>query len=206
MDVQIWLMFLLGVIVICGTPGPNMLHMMVMGAASGMRRTLPSMAGCFLAVFILIGLSVAGVGAFIKAFPHLFDALRYAGAAYIAYLGLQAFNAPVADRIEEPLENARPARDRFRTAFFIGISNPKAMLFASAFFPQFLNPEAPQTLQLAILLATFGVVEFACYTAYAIGGSSLSVALRRAQVQRWFNRFTGSLFVLFGAAMAFKKS
>ncbi|NCY25670.1 MAG: LysE family translocator [Alphaproteobacteria bacterium] len=206
MELHTWLLFTLGTGLICATPGPNMLHMMVMGASLGLRYTLPSMLGCFIAVFILIGASVAGVGVLLQIFPNLFDALRYAGAAYIAYLGFQSMRAPVADRTAEPLENAAPAWSRFKKAFLIGISNPKAMLFASAYFPQFLNPEAPQAVQLFVLLATFGVLEFACYLAYAAGGSSLSVALRRASVQKIFNRATGALFMMFGAAMALKRT
>ena len=206
MELHNWLLLMVGTGVICATPGPNMLHMMVMGASLGLRYTFPSMLGCFIAVFLLIGASVVGVGVLLEIFPHLFDALRYAGAAYLFYLGIQTFYATVADRTHAPLGPISPAWDRFKKAFLIGISNPKAMLFASAYFPQFLSPEASQALQLTILLATFGLLEFACYLAYASGGSTLARALRRAQVQKIFNRATGSLFVLFGAAMALKKS
>lgn len=206
MELHTWLLFTLGTGLICATPGPNMLHMMVMGASLGLRYTLPSMFGCFLAVFLLIGASVAGVGVLLEIFPSLFDTLRYAGAAYIAYLGFQSLRAPVAERTAQPPQPAAPAWGRFKKAFLIGISNPKAMLFASAYFPQFLNPDAPQALQLTILLATFGVLEFACYLAYAAGGSTLSSALRRARVQKTFNRATGALFMMFGAAMAIKRT
>ena len=81
-------------------------------------------------------------------------------------------------------------------------SNPKAILFAAAFFPQFLNPQAPTLPQFSILLATFAVIEVSWYLVYALGGHKLSHYLRRASVMRVFNRVTGGVFVGFAAVMA----
>lgn len=84
----------------------------------------------------------------------------------------------------------------------VAASNPKAILFAVAFLPQFINPEAAQTGQFGILLLTFAVIEVGWYFVYALSGNRLASYLRRAHVLRVFNRMTGGVFVGFAAMMA----
>lgn len=204
MDIHSWWLFLAGAFFICASPGPNMLQVMSSGVRYGFRPTLCTMAGCFLAVSAMIVASLLGVGAFMEAFPELFDALCYAGALYLIYLGVSAWRnsgkvqASVADNASEAVNRA----DLFKQGLKVGLSNPKALLFATAFFPQFLDSARSQWVQFAILLATFSVVEIGWYMAYASGGVKLTRALQKAHVKRLFDRLTGSLFIAFGAAMA----
>lgn len=210
MDTHLWWSFTLATFLICFSPGPNMLHMMKSAAHYGMRRTIYSMLGCFLAVSSMIGLSVIGIGALLVASPLLFNVLRYAGAAYLLYLGIHAWRAPVHLHIDagQPadLVHNTSATTIFRNGFLIGISNPKALLFAGAFFPQFINPAAPQLPQLTILFITFTVLEFACYAIYAFGGRSIAGLLRRAHIRRIFNRVMGTMFGLFGVLLVAKSA
>jgi threonine/homoserine/homoserine lactone efflux protein len=90
----------------------------------------------------------------------------------------------------------------FRQGFLVAASNPKAILFAAAFFPQFLNPQIAQLPQFAILLSTFTVIEVSWYFVYAASGKRLSVYLQQARVMRAFNRLTGGVFVGFAMLMA----
>jgi threonine/homoserine/homoserine lactone efflux protein len=100
-------------------------------------------------------------------------------------------------------ETSTPSRwHLFRTAFTISISNPKALVFAAAFLPLFLDPARPKSGQFAVMVATFGVVEFSWYFIYALGGRSLARWLQRPERRRLFNRVTGGVFVAFGLAMA----
>jgi threonine/homoserine/homoserine lactone efflux protein len=145
------------------------------------------------------------MGALLHAFPTVFDAMRLAGAAYLAYLGVQGWRTKVADSDDAapdaPCETAVP-RHLYRQGLLVAASNPKAILFAAAFFPQFLDPAAPKLPQFAILLATFAVIEISWYLVYALGGHKLSHYLRRASVMRVFNRVTGGVFIGFAALMA----
>mgnify|MGYP002720429335 FL=1 len=93
----------------------------------------------------------------------------------------------------------------YRQGALVAASNPKAILFAAAFFPQFLNPEVPQLPQFGILLGTFAVVEISWYFVYAVSGRQLARYLQRATVMRAFNRLTGGVFVGFAALMAAAK-
>jgi threonine/homoserine/homoserine lactone efflux protein len=90
----------------------------------------------------------------------------------------------------------------YRQGLLVAASNPKAILFAVAFFPQFINPAAAQSVQFGILLLTFSAIEVGWYFVYALSGNRLATYLQRANVLRAFNRLTGGAFVGFAAVMA----
>jgi threonine/homoserine/homoserine lactone efflux protein len=89
----------------------------------------------------------------------------------------------------------------WRVGYVISVSNPKAMLFAAAFLPQFINPAAPKAPQFAILVATFAVIDIIWYFTYAMGGRGLATHLEKPALKRVFNRVTGAVFVGFGAIL-----
>lgn len=88
-----------------------------------------------------------------------------------------------------------------RGGFAIGISNPKLILFAAAFLPQFVSSSAPEGPQFAILVVTFAAMECLWYGVYALGGRSLSRYMARPRVRRVFNRATGAIFAAFGTGL-----
>ena len=92
MTLQTWWLFVMMTFVVSATPGPNMLLVMSTGARQGLRSAVTSMAGCMTALMLMLSLSAAGLGALLQAFPAVFDALRLAGAAYLAYLGVQVLS------------------------------------------------------------------------------------------------------------------
>lgn len=204
----LWL-FIVMTFFVSATPGPNMLLVMSISARHGLRVAVAAMAGCMTALLIMMSISAAGLGALLQAFPTVFEALRLMGAAYLAYLGVQCWRAPVS---EAPADTASAApvvaantAAVYRQGFLVAASNPKAILFAAAFFPQFLNPQAAQLPQFAILLLTFAVIEISWYLIYAASGKRLSAYLQRASIMRAFNRATGGVFVGFAALMALAK-
>jgi threonine/homoserine/homoserine lactone efflux protein len=205
MALNTWWLFLMMTFVVSATPGPNMLLVMSSSARFGLRRSVATMAGCMTALLAMFSLSAAGLGAMLQTFPHVFNGLRWVGAAYLVYLGIQTWRAPVqADETAVPqaLEPRSTPAALYVRGLLVAASNPKAILFAAAFLPQFIHPELPKLPQFLILLATFAVVEVAWYAIYASGGRKLAAFLRRASVARVFNRVTGGLFVGFAVAMA----
>lgn len=206
MSIQTWWLFVMMTFVVSATPGPNMIMVMSHSARFGIRPALATMAGCMTALLAMMSLSAAGLGALLQAFPSVFDALRWAGAAYLAYLGFKSWRAPVhGEALQASTESAVKspgAGSLYRQGLFVAASNPKAILFAAAFFPQFIRPELPQVPQFAILLATFTVIEVGWYFVYAGSGHRLAAYLRRASVLKTFNRVTGGAFIGFAAVMA----
>jgi threonine/homoserine/homoserine lactone efflux protein len=205
MNFHLWCLYVVTVSLISVTPGPNMLHILSRSVELGMRRSLPAMAGCLSALVVMMAASAAGLTALLLAVPGAFDALRYIGTAYLVYLGIKAWRAPVGDSATGPEASLiAPALSSFavwRGGFTIAISNPKALLFVAAFLPQFINPVLPKGPQFVILVATFAVIETCCYFTYALGGLSLSAWLERPSAQRLFNRLTGGVFIGFGALL-----
>ena len=203
MSLQLWGVYCLTVFLISATPGPNMLHILSRSVELGLARSLPAMAGCMSALVAMMSASALGLTALLMALPGAFDVLRYAGTAYLVWLGLKAWRAPVEEPAEAELA-AAPALAPwavYRGGFLIAISNPKALLFVAAFLPQFINPALPKLPQFAILVSTFAVIETCWYFTYALGGRGMARWLERPAAQRAFNRLTGAVFMGFGAML-----
>jgi threonine/homoserine/homoserine lactone efflux protein len=195
MPMQTWWLYVTAVFLISATPGPNMLHVMVQSIHHG-PRVLFSMAGLMSAVLLCLVASALGLGALLKASRGLYEVLRYAGVAYLVWLGIKAWRPPAADP-----HTRHSARALTLTGLATGLSNPKLIIFAAALFPQFIDMHRPFAAQLGILIASFVVIESFWYAVYALGGRSLARWLAPAHRQRLFNRATGALFVLFGGAL-----
>jgi len=209
MTLTTWWLFVLMTFVVSATPGPNMLLVMSSSARYGVRAAVLTMAGCMTALLAMMSVSAAGLGALLHAFPAVFDAMRLSGAGYLAYLGVKSWRSPVPDdQMPGSSSTSEPAVRPgvlYRQGFLVAASNPKAILFAAAFLPQFIDPELAQLPQFAILLITFSIIEVAWYFVYAVSGKRLSVYLQRANVLRVFNRATGGVFVGFAVWMAFAR-
>ncbi|MBB3880317.1 LysE family translocator [Sphingomonas pseudosanguinis] len=203
MALHTWWLFVGAVFLLSGTPGPNMLHILTRSVDMGLKRSVAAMAGCLSAVVLVLAASAAGLTTLLLALPGAFEVIRYAGVAYLLYLGIKAWRADIAplDVSEAVLPRSLSRTALFRGGFLIGISNPKLILFAVAFLPQFINPARAQVPQFATLVATFAVIEAFWYGVYALGGRSLSRYLAKPAVKRAFNRMTGAIFVGFGLAL-----
>jgi threonine/homoserine/homoserine lactone efflux protein len=163
MTLQTWWLFVMAVFLLSGTPGPNMLHILQRSVDFGVRRTVAAMAGCLAGLVSILAASAAGLTALLLAIPGAFEVLRWLGTGYLVWLGIKAWRAdptPLDVGDDAVLADKRlSAAQLFRGGFAISISNPKALLFAAAFFPQFVSAAAPKPPQFAILVLTFAVIE-----------------------------------------------
>jgi threonine/homoserine/homoserine lactone efflux protein len=197
-----WL-YLGAVVLLSATPGPNVLYVTTRAIRFGFGAAMVGMSGCLLALAVMLTASVAGVSAFMLAVPTAFELLKYAGAAYLVWLGIQAWRAPVAD-LAPAKASPRETASRwslFRGGFLVGISNPKLLVFAAAFFPQFIAPGAPWMPQFVLLVATFIAVEACTYFTLGLSARGLSRYLVQAIWQRRINRLSGTIFATFGCAL-----
>ncbi len=206
MTLETWLLFLGAVALIASTPGPNVLYVTTRSLRFGLGAAGLAMIGCLVALVLMLGASAAGLSALLLAVPAGFDVLRFCGAAYLVWLGIQTWRAPVGADDEAPDALAAAARESrpvavLRGGFLVGISNPKLLVFAAAFFPQFISPTAPALPQFALLVATFLGVELLAYLAYALAARRLAERLREPRWRRLFNRASGAVFVAFGGVL-----
>jgi threonine/homoserine/homoserine lactone efflux protein len=203
MTLHTWLLYLGAVVLISCTPGPNVLYVTTRSIRFGVGTALIGTAGCLLALVIMLVGSAAGLSAVLAAAPAAFTVLKYLGAAYLIFLGVMMWRMP-----DEPEESPVAAAPRgtsnvaiFRGGFLVGISNPKLLIFAAAFFPQFIAPSAPWGPQFAMLVATFIAVELSFYVVYAVTARRLTDHLLRGVWRRRVNRAGGVIFMTFGAAL-----
>ncbi|MGH8848391.1 MAG: LysE family translocator, partial [Polaromonas sp.] len=183
-----------------------------------------SASGSVSAVLCVMLLSALGLGALLAASETAFTVAKFMGAAYLIWLGVKTFRSDAAVLEAQPRErhqrsegpprasdgplggqgatrSARPWGQYFLRGFLVGASNPKAVLFFAAFFPQFLNPAAPFVPQFAILALTFMAFELTVLTLCALGVSRLAPLLRSSRPVRWINRISGGLFTLMGGLL-----
>ena len=202
MSLHTFWLYLGAVVLISATPGPNILYVTTRSIRFGFGAAMLGMTGCLLALAAVLAASVVGISAFMLAVPAAFDILKIAGAAYLIWLGVQAWRAPVADlaATASPRETASRFA-HFRGGFLVGISNPKLLVFAAAFFPQFIATDAPWLPQFALLVATFLSIEACTYIMLGLSARGLSRWLGQAVWQRRLNRLSGVIFAGFGCAL-----
>lgn len=197
--------FLVTAFVLSMTPGPNMLLAMSLGLRYGVRRAAWGGLGMCVALTTLATLSVLGLGALLQASEPAFLTVKWLGVGYLVWLGIASWRAPT-----EPgatggngaaVEEGSALR-LFLRGLLVAFSNPKALVFMAALFPQFIEPSAPLGPQLAALVAIMVVVEFGWIMAYATGGNSIASRLSSATAARTLNRLTGSLMIGAGGLLA----
>ncbi|WP_029009625.1 LysE family translocator [Azospirillum halopraeferens] len=197
--------FLATCFVLSMTPGPNMLLALGLGLRFGARRAAWGGAGMCLALAAMAALSALGLGALLAASEPAFQTVKWAGVAYLAWLGIQSWRAPVAEPGvpgDAPAgERASPGRLMLQGAL-VAAANPKALVFMAALFPQFIDPAAALAPQLATLVGAMVVIEFGWIMAYATGGTTLAARLTTPHAARTLNRLTGGLMIGAGALLA----
>ncbi|WP_448204996.1 LysE family translocator [Azospirillum sp. sgz302134] len=198
-------LFLVTAFVLSMTPGPNMLLAMSLGLRYGVRRAAWGGLGMVTALTILATLSVLGLGALLQASEPAFLTVKWAGVAYLTWLGIAAWRAPTepaaAESDKTVIEEVSAIR-LFLRGLFVAFSNPKALVFMAALFPQFIEPSAPLGPQLIVLVSVMVVVEFGWIMAYATGGNSIAARLSSATATRTLNRLTGGLMIGAGGLLA----
>jgi threonine/homoserine/homoserine lactone efflux protein len=205
MTLAIYLLYVTAVAVLIITPGPTMLMCMTNSLNHGARHAMTSVAGAATALLGVMLLSAMGLGALLATSESAFTVAKVAGAGYLIWLGIRTFRSDAVLQLDDGSVPPTRRPSFYLQGFLIGASNPKAVLFFAAFFPQFLDPSAPMVPQFAILALTFLALEFTVLTLCALGVARLLPLLRSAGPVRWCNRVCGGLFALMGGLLLFTR-
>ena len=205
-NLESYLIFLGVALVAVTLPGPATLLAISNGIKHGPKRSIAAALGNISALVVMASVSALGLGAIVLASTTLFLVLKIAGGAYLVYLGIRLWFSPANASEMEYLNNGYHSVRQawwqlYRQAFFTGMSNPKAIAFLTALFPQFLDLQVPLFHQLVVLSGTLALISFV----YLVLVSSLSARFRNWFVNpkrmQKFNRFGGGVFVGMGSSL-----
>lgn len=201
--------FILGTIFIVLLPGPNSMYVMTVASRWGVGAGYRGACGIFLGDFILMILSAAGVASVFQANPALFVVLKYAGAAYLVWLGIGLLRAGVsrwrgAEKTAAVEVAPGDASKPFRVALMISLMNPKAILFFVSFFIQFVSPDYPYPALSFLILGVIVQICSALYLSALIFGGTFLAGLfrRRRRLSATATSGVGALFIGFGVRLA----
>ena len=184
-------------------PGPGNLALITSTSQGGMKGGFASVMGLILGDQILLWMTVAGVAALLQTYPHLFTALQWAGAAYLAWLGSKMVFAKPG---EGPSIKITPGK-YFKETMFITLLNPKAIMFYFAFFPQFIDPELHQgMITFSFMAATIAIFGFLyCFGVVLITHNMAERIRANPKVSGLLQKAAGLFLIGFGIKLALGK-
>lgn len=199
MPVELYLAFIAASALLILTPGPMVAFVVATTLSRGLKQGLAAVAGSTLASAVQLAVVALGLTAILSAAGEAFFWIKWLGVIYLLYLGVRAWRSSPDD-----LEAAQPAagalRRIFVEAFFVNLTNPKALLFHGAFLPLFISPAAPVGRQIALLAATFLVIAASMDGLWALSAARARPLLSR--MGRWRHRLTGSVLIAAAAGLA----
>jgi homoserine/homoserine lactone efflux protein len=197
MSMDIYLAYLAVVAVFFATPpGPSQILMITNSARFGLRKSAPTIAGDLTANALQMIAAGFGLAVLIAQADGLLDVIKWAGVCYLIYIGIRTFMAASSVQVEGAAALTPAARTFFWQGFFTSASNPKAVFFFAALFPQFITPGLPIAPQLLILGVTYILVDRIILC--AMGAVAQKLTKRIARQGNLLNRISG--LMMLGAA------
>lgn len=203
MDVSIWLTFVAASTALLLIPGPTILLVLSYALSHGRKVALATTGGVAFGDLVAMSASLAGLGALVLASAQLFIALKWLGAAYLVYMGIQLLRSAGSAKLGGLQQTSElSARECFTNATIVTALNPKSIVFFIAFVPQFVDPNTPLLPQFAILIATFVGLATINALAYALLADKMRSKMQRPSVIIWLTRAGGAALVAMGIATA----
>ena len=200
----IWV-FATATVVFLLIPGPAVMYIVTRSVAHGRRAGLASVLGIHTGTLIHVAGAVLGLSAVLATSATAFTVAKFAGAAYLVYLGIRALATRGDDAADDRGAVARSHRRLVAEGFVVNLLNPKAAVFFLAFVPQFVEPDAGSaTVQLLVISAVYLALGLVCDTTWALtsGWFGARLAARRGAVMRRLRRGSGVVYIALGAATA----
>jgi len=206
MDLSTWLAFFAASWAISLSPGAGAVAAMSSGLTHGFKRGYWTTAGLILGIWTQVLVVSVGLGALVATSTTLFGVIKWAGVAYLIYLGVQQWRAPVValQAADDGVAGGARARGRdlVLRGWMVNTINPKGTVFLLAVVPQFLHLELPLAPQYLVIAATLGFTDLVVMGGYTALAAKVLGALKDLRLIRTMNRVFGSLFVAAGLLLA----
>jgi homoserine/homoserine lactone efflux protein len=203
LNIELYVTYTITALILIATPGPTVMFVTSISIRHGATSGLIAVAGSTVAAAFQLGVVVAGLASVVSLAGDWFELIRWAGVAYLVYLGLSAllgWSAASADGADDAL--AAPSFREGAQGFIVTLTNPKMLLFHGAFLPQFVDPALPPLPQMLVLATTFVVLAGVGDSVWALLGARLGTALQTSRARRLADRVSGSLLIGAGVALA----
>lgn len=209
MVIESWLIYLVLVIVATASPGPAVLFIITTSTLHGLKKAIYAGLGNIVGLFCLGIIAVTGLGTILSASVELFNIIKYGGAAYLVYLGLKLIfqKQTTFSTIKDQSKLIDLSSQKlFFQAMAVALSNPKAIVFLTALFPQFIDIKESLIPQFTILIVTLMFFSFFFLMSYALLAHKMGTWLNQPKRMKYFNRASGTIFIGFGCLLATSSS
>lgn len=203
-QVSLWLALVGAGVLISLTPGAGAINTMNNSVNSGLRRSIWGILGQQVALVVHVIVVALGVGVIVAGSPVIFSTIRYAGAAYLVFLGIRSLlRKPNPEQTGAGPRIREPAWSMFRRGLWVNLLNPKALVFFLAFMPQFIRPEQPLLPQYLVLTITVVAIDIVVmWLVFAVAAKSFQRFMTTTRGQKILNRTFGSLFIAVALLLA----
>ncbi len=199
MELHIYLAFVVATTIMIALPGPSLLLTVAHSISFGWRPALATVAGETMGIAVQLAVAAIGVTSLLNAVAGAFEWLRWAGAAYLVYLGVKQWRSAA-----EPLDIGTSSLSKtnlFVQGLVVTIPNPKSLVFIAAFLPQFIDAARPLGIQFAVIVPTFLVITFVVTSVWAVVAGNARALLQRRRAFPSVLRTAGGLMIVAGVGL-----
>jgi homoserine/homoserine lactone efflux protein len=200
MESQVFIAFVVATSIMIALPGPSVILTVAHSISFGWRPAIATVAGETMGIAVQLLVAAIGLASLLNAVAGAFELIRWAGAAYLVYLGIKQWRSA-----NEPLDfnaSKMSKKNLFIQGLVITIPNPKSLVFIAAFLPQFIDATHPIASQFIVIVPTFLLITFAVTSVWAVTASSARVLLKSQRSIKTVSRTSGGLMVLAGMGLA----
>ena len=199
MEIQVYLAFVVATTIMIALPGPSVLLTVAHSISFGWQHALSTVAGATIGIAIQLIVAAIGLTSLLNVVADAFEWIRWAGAAYLVYLGIKQWRSA-----SEPLEidtSSVSKTNLFVQGLVVTIPNPKSLIFIAAFLPQFIDAARPFGLQFSFIVPTFLVITFTVTSIWAMVAGKVRGFLQRQQAFKSVSRTAGGLMIIAGVGL-----
>ncbi len=200
---EFWSLYIITVFVASIIPGPSMLLALAHGIKHGTKISAITALGNSVASMIQATIAIAGLGILLSASTTVFMIIKYIGALYLIYLGIKLFKTPFTIEDSNYSKNEKtPLKKLFTEAVIVAAANPKALLFFTALFPQFIQANRTGIVHYFLLVLVLGIIAFICMMIYSFSGYKIKDFFNSTKISKYIGKVIGTTFVGLGVGLA----